>query len=390
MRRAIFNLNLIEMKNKLIGIVIVALCHCCTPTTSTTSEVIDVKVSENYVIDLDGAVEEDDLEIEIVSLTPLVQPVGFIGFSDHLQCKVVDDDYYVFDIGQQTLIVYDSLGNVLHKIGENGRGPGELNNVIDFTVNRNEVVFLKRAGNNSVLIVFDRDGNYIRDDLIPLSGTSLARFDSGDHLVFTGWNNSVLSNKLYRIEHANGELTGFFPHEFEEPKMNMEDDTFTDFNDTIYFMETLKPEIFQVTESNELKLFAYINYGDFAVDNDFWSKRTINAMEYLVKKGFYQCIYFWITEDLVALEGYISKNNEASQDVFLAMHHISNGTTKAKKFTPSTIDQLLMDIFQIKENHLYSLGDGAAIKTLGLEQELDVDLTVSETTYYLVKSELKM
>ncbi|MEQ9220513.1 MAG: 6-bladed beta-propeller [Cyclobacteriaceae bacterium] len=357
--------------------------------SSINSEVKNVGVPENYVIDLEEAIEENDLEIEPVTLTPLSQPLDFNGFSDHLKLEVRENIFYVFDIKQQFLMVYDSLGNAIQKIGNKGRGPGEFSGVIDYAVSKDEVVFLKKAGNNLILITFDKAGNYMREEKIPVSGMSLARFGSGDHLVFTGWNNKIVPNKLYRIDHVTRELTGFFPHEFEEPKIPIEGDTFTGNNGSIYFLETLKPEIFKVTENNELKLYAYIDQGDFEIDTDFWSMEPMKAMESLIKKGFYHCGYFWITEDLIGLEGWVTKDNGESQDIFLAIHQINTGITKAKILKLGTIDQLLLDIFQINDSRLYSLGDGYAIKELELEHALDIDVEVSDTTYYLVKSELR-
>ncbi|XOV92121.1 MAG: 6-bladed beta-propeller [Bacteroidota bacterium] len=366
-----------------------ALAAISFSCASTTSEINDVGVPANYVIDLEGAIEENDLEVGTISLTPLTQPLDFDGFSDHLKLKVWGNIFYVFDIRQQFLMVYDSLGHHLQKIGGKGNGPNELNRVIDFAVGADEVAFLKPAGNNMILNHFGKDGKHIRNDNIPVSAVSLGRFDSGDYVVFTGWNNQAVPDKLYRIDQASANFTTFFPHEFDEPKISIGDsDNFTNLNDRLYFLESLKPEIFQIREQNELELFAYIDLGDLDINNDFWSMEPMKAAEMLMKSAFFHCRYFWVTEDFIILEGFVNNGNGKGQ-VFLTVHQIHSGVSKAKALEPGSIDQLLMNIFYIEDNYIYSLGDGYAIKTLGLEEEIDADIIISDTTYYIVKSEIK-
>ncbi len=369
--------------NKTFLFSVIALVFSCS---STTSEIKNLKVAENYIVHLGEAISENDLEIKIVDLTPLSQ-AGFDGFSDNLRLLFEGDNFYVFDKEQQFLMVYDSLGYNLQKIGGKGKGPNELSRAIDFAVSADEVVFLKRAGNNMILNHFGKDGNHIRNENIPVSAVSLGRFASGDYVVFTGWNNQTMPDKLCRIDHSSGDFTTFFPHEFEEPKIPVGGgDNFTYSNRGVFFMESLKSEIFQIGEQNELKLFSYIDLGDLDINNDFWSMEPMKAAEMLMKNGFYHCRYFWVTEDFIILEGVLNKDNGR---VFLTAHQISNGVTKAKEIEPGSVDQLLLDIFHVEDNHIYSLGDGYAIKELGLEQELDIDMNVSDTMYYLVKSELR-
>lgn len=372
--------------NKIIILFSVLIFSCSSKSSKLDSDY--GKLDGNHVIDFKGSFLDNDLDIKPISLTALAQPNMFKGFSENIKLQERDNIFYVFDLEQQFLIKFDSLGNMLGQIGKKGRGPAELLGVIDFAVRDDEVCFLRRAGNKVVFLVFDLEGNYLYNKEAPSSGISFAQYASGDYIIFTGWNSKEVPNKLMRVNPSTGEFINFFPHEFDEPKISMSgDDNFTNLNGDIYFNETLKPEIFRVTEASELELFAFIDMGDLAVDNEFWSLPPFPAAETLFDQAFYRRRYFWITEDKVIMEGVVSKDNGENQNIVLTVHQTNNGITKTKILERDTIDELFLNIFTINKNHMYSLADGYVIEQLNLEKDLGV--SISDSAYYLVKSEIK-
>ncbi len=70
-------------------------------------------------------------------------------------------DYYTLDKKTSQLIVFDSNGNYLRKIGERGNGPGEYKKIRDFEIDRKNQQILILSAYNKALYKFTLAGKFI-------------------------------------------------------------------------------------------------------------------------------------------------------------------------------------------------------------------------------------
>ena len=66
---------------------------------------------------------------------------------------------YYWDWPQNTVLVFDQSGSQVRKIGKQGRGPGELNNIRNFDVKNGKICILNNSG--YTISIFDTTGNFI-------------------------------------------------------------------------------------------------------------------------------------------------------------------------------------------------------------------------------------
>ena len=87
--------------------------------------------------------------------------------------------YYIFDRRQQAVFVFDSTGKfVYNTLSYKGRGPGQYNMIMDITINR-------ITGNLEILdaparrmLIYNKDGIFIRDFFLPQDLLPLGHFRS--------------------------------------------------------------------------------------------------------------------------------------------------------------------------------------------------------------------
>lgn len=367
-----------------INFIFVLITFGCDSNMAKNS--FEDEVSSSSVVHLIKSTTDNELEIKVKRIIPLNIPNGFKGFSENVNLKLIGNLFYVFDQEYQSLYVFDSLGNYLNQIGQLGGGPGELSKAIDFSIEGYKISFLTQAGDQAIISVFDTNGDYLESYKINSPVISFAQFAENDFLFFTGWNYHTIPFKLLRCKLDLDLDTGFFKHEFKEPKIPMEDYTFVKTDSIIYFNETLSPYIYKITKHNKVEKFATIDLGKYQLSKEYWDLSASEAGEMLYNHGFYQSRYFWIDGDRIIFEGNVVENNGNDQSIYMTLYDQSSGLTKSKLIRLGTIDELYLYIFGIRDKVIYSLGDGYIIKTLSIEDQLP-GYTVSESGYYILESE---
>ncbi|MDR2586141.1 MAG: 6-bladed beta-propeller [Prevotellaceae bacterium] len=105
-----------------------------------------------------------------VDVKALFSDIGFIKLDTSSKAymympftlRVLKDKIYILDIGVHgAVLMFDISGKFIRKIGEIGRGPGELLSMhgIEIDYNRNRLYITDNSGSQTV--AFDLDGNYL-------------------------------------------------------------------------------------------------------------------------------------------------------------------------------------------------------------------------------------
>ena len=104
---------------------------------------------------------------------------------------------YVLDKMRKSVLVFDSVGNYLHRIGNVGDGPGEYSALSDFSLNEStgDVYLLT---NSSEVYIYDSGGNYLTKKKISNSLLwniccyNLNFICSSNHLTYTSGDDAFL------------------------------------------------------------------------------------------------------------------------------------------------------------------------------------------------------
>lgn len=148
------------------------------------------------------------LEIKEVLSLKGVEKEDFIYTANRIE--YFNNNIYLLDSGKSNLLVFDSNGNFVNKIGKRGVGPEEFRGIDDFEIDRinNEIYLLSQ--NDIAILVFDLNGSFLRrirfDSFYPKSfdlfNSEFLIFDSGyddserKNVTITSLDGNIISKKF--------------------------------------------------------------------------------------------------------------------------------------------------------------------------------------------------
>jgi hypothetical protein len=132
-----------------IYILLMILMSCSRPEESTNKVFLDTS------------------EVTSITINDLFDSIGVYPMYTNDSCLISDirkaiysnNEYYIFDENQKSILIFDNRGGFVRKIHSIGRGPGEYLNIEDFTVNPHNNNIELVDGHN--LFVYGNDGRFI-------------------------------------------------------------------------------------------------------------------------------------------------------------------------------------------------------------------------------------
>lgn len=91
----------------------------------------------------------------------------------------VNNHFYLFDhINNSGVLVFDAQGNFIRKIGDFGEGPNQINGIKDFQVRPDGEVLVLDALQNKI-IVYSPEGNWVENISIPVNAGGFIETETG-------------------------------------------------------------------------------------------------------------------------------------------------------------------------------------------------------------------
>lgn len=147
---------MITKANILIYFVLLFFGCSNLPTTKVIDNVKVVNLSKCF---------DDTLQINLSVLGDSIEYILLETRDDCLigeveKCKITEFGVFVLSssLTEKALFYFSKEGNFKRKIGLNGRGPGEYNNIIDFDVFLNKVII---TSDNNGILVYDTTGSFL-------------------------------------------------------------------------------------------------------------------------------------------------------------------------------------------------------------------------------------
>lgn len=203
-------------------------------------------------------------KIEVVLLDSIPDhPIYLI-----LKIDYHDKLFYIQDYQRAKILVYSEMGEFVRSIGSKGRGPGELDDIRDFQINR-FTGNIEILGNLSpAIMIYDTKGNFIKKRNI---GNRFLTIDKFHHINpdLTAWlalgedyKISVYSEKLNKVVHEyslgmDRVFLGFL--HYIKP--------FSHYSDTTYFFDTYANTLFSFNlEQLEFEVHKKFDFGKHNFD----------------------------------------------------------------------------------------------------------------------------
>lgn len=367
----------------LVLIIVVLLVSCGKKSQS------EIDRSKSLNVNLIDSKDKNQLELNIVDLKPLQMNEEFDGFSGHLRIKSYQDLFFVFDLDFQQLYCFDSNGNLRYSIGGRGKGANELINAIDFTFLNGEISFLISTGSNSFIAKFDTLNNKISTSKIDYSTSAFEQINYNEYLLYTGWNNERVP---FRLLKWNRELeqdqSTFFYHEYSQPKVPLEAYSLEKEGENIFFFDPMTPFIYQINSNMDVIPFVTFNLGTYELDDEYWELSAASAQEIIFKHGFYACKYFLMSGNYLVMLGDFVGDNGNLQEYVLTHINYKQNEIKSRVLQQGTIDEVLINVFSLKNNQFISLGDGYTMNHINGDYEELSQFDILDDRYYLVYSEI--
>ena len=135
---------------------ILILLWGCKPISEPDSEdimTLKIEINKNKISfplsEIAEKVDVIELEINDNSLIRSIKQVDIL------------DNYYIIYDGSPGVLVYDSLGNFIRRIGKRGQGPGELTSAVPCQVDYNKGTILFNLPKK--MVIYDINGKHITD-----------------------------------------------------------------------------------------------------------------------------------------------------------------------------------------------------------------------------------
>jgi len=177
--------------------IFILLWGCKSSSESDSEDILTIEIEINKD-KISFPLSEITEKIDVIELE--TNDNSFIGSRGILHVDTLENYYIVFD-GSPGVLVFDSLGNFIRRIGRRGQGPGELTaaNPCQIDYNNGTIMFndLKKR------VVYDINGKHIEDIYHDMLLSILPLYYLNDSIFYIdeSWEN--ISNEFFRTVYFN-------------------------------------------------------------------------------------------------------------------------------------------------------------------------------------------
>lgn len=175
---------------------------------------------------------------------------------------IKNDRIYILSIGSiHELLTFDIEGKFLHKISQQGNGPGEYTRFINFTVDENHNVFVLCLTKKSIM-KFDKNAEYMGENKSLFSFREFILIDDNQFLLSLnnyGEHNSNRKVMLTKDFRKSEKAFLYFHEDFKDNKFNSV--RFQPFGDEVAYMHPINDTLFIFDKNGSLTQAWYFDFG---------------------------------------------------------------------------------------------------------------------------------
>lgn len=197
--------------------------------------------------------------------------------------KCYANKYYILDITLKKLIVCDSNGNLINKIGVRGNGPEEYLSIIDFDIDSKGFIYCI-DGQLDKLFIYNP--NYTIKDVLklPFEADAIQMMDNGDILFgLSSWNTQkgegfkiMLTDNKLKTKHV------FLPYdEYKDDNYWISTYSFTKHGKAIAYNQPIDNNVYMIPSENMDSIQSYLfDFGSRNVVNEYKKNIERNLKEF--------------------------------------------------------------------------------------------------------------
>lgn len=159
--------------------------------------------------------------IDSVSYLPL-ETTDKSAFADINKMIIKDSLIYIADYKQSRVAAFDFGGRAALTLNRQGRGEGEYQNILGFTVDNNHNIYVMDGG-AAALLKYDRNGKFLSRQKLPIMAWDMSIFDNGNLMFATakfdqqGFSTGQSSDHIFITNQNSDILSAMFPYEKKDP-----------------------------------------------------------------------------------------------------------------------------------------------------------------------------
>lgn len=154
-----------------LSLLLILLASCEEHKTSQSPTLSVLSFDEATPLDIKDFVEEQQYILLSIEEEALFRRVD--------KLLAVNDHYYLFDhVNNSGVLVFDAQGNFVRKVGTFGEGPNELQSIEDFQVNENGEILVLDATQNKIF-VYSPTGEWEEGIPIPVNAGGFVTTENG-------------------------------------------------------------------------------------------------------------------------------------------------------------------------------------------------------------------
>ena len=277
----------------------------------------------------------------------------------HVTKIVAFDDYFVslIDIGHPALFVHNRRGEFLHKIGRQGRGPGEYINLNDFTITPRGTILALYA--NRIMLEFGLDGTLLNEKRLEYGCVSFEVDNEGNWYLYLSYNSGSDPNRLFVLD-KNLYVTNRF---FNEPNQlfPFQGTNFVRDNGSVFFREPFSNTAYKLS-GGEIRPYITYDWGIHSFDPEMFSLDAMKILQHVNEGKFYTFRSFINRGDF----SYASFSDGANNLFIHVVHNKMNDSLRV--FVSDPVIERLTDALQINsEGELVFALPGSSLNSLVAE-----------------------
>jgi hypothetical protein len=247
-----------------------------------------------------------DIEIETIDFSTLMKLDGYIPqslvksikyilldnssevlFKRIDKIKITEDRIYVLDSRLKRLIVFDSAGVGLGRIGSRGQGPEEYLQVTDFDVNNvGDVYFIDATGgNHDRLFVFNKDFSFNSVKKMPFEADIIQCLPNNKLLFgLSSWNKAENASQKIALTDLNLKTEQSYMEydEYVDERYWISDYTFIENGTNVLYNKQIDNFVYEVSPEGQLVKAYFFDFGTKNVPNEYKKdvEKNLKKLEY--------------------------------------------------------------------------------------------------------------
>ncbi|MDO9554762.1 6-bladed beta-propeller [Rhodonellum sp.] len=262
-------------------------------------------------------------EIELVSDKLLITKIIPLASSQsnllgpYLNVKYNKDDFWILDKDNMDAIHgFNWEGESIGYVAVKGEGPGQLDNLLDFTLSNNKIIALSNLGNEINLSTYSSDNTLLSKDRYPINCFTFCINNKEGYWLYSGYNKMAGEFRLLSIDAGGQVINSFLKNDFNENMLPLSESSFFEGDGETLFRESFKPKVYKMNESGPELKYSF-SFGELQVPDAYWEMDAMSGFEMINKNGFANIEFVSENSQFVIFDIFIQKENAIWKEIIL-------------------------------------------------------------------------